>query len=177
MQDHRSTIQSTALIRHKDFQNSTSQIADNQHFSSNPPGISTFLRSIILRNYRKAAIPMDTFTDSEDSNEYRITTFSDLEAVAKKLSAKDKHFLSHREKALLVLHRSRQSREFLSLSGFAELPPEIALFKNLLELRIVKSSLTSLPREISKLTNLRRLYLDNNLLASLPSEIGSLKAL
>lgn len=65
----------------------------------------------------------------------------------------------------------------LSYNDLISLPPEIGKLTNLIKLDLYNNQLRELPSEIRQLTNLRILELRNNKLAALPPEIGQLKNL
>ncbi|KIC74911.1 Leucine-rich repeat protein SHOC-2 [Neochlamydia sp. TUME1] len=65
----------------------------------------------------------------------------------------------------------------LSMSGLTSLPPEIGQLTKLQALSLYGNQLTSLPAFLRQLTKLRMLWLDNNQLTSIPAEIGHLSQL
>src|SRR4029077_6105357 len=93
----------------------------------------------------------------------------------------DRFSLPARQPADLTakFHWSACEAAYLNLSenAFSELPEQVTLLANLLELRISDNQLTFLPDSIGRLERLRELHLRNNKLASLPESVGQLKEL
>ena len=127
-------------------------------------------------------MPNSTSDNMNFIDDFSIKDESDLATtVYRLLKKKEREPLSQYEKALIELHEAamKGSKGIIDLTGkgLNRLPREIAVFRNLIELRLSGNNLTSIPDSIGKLRKLKRLHLQNNYLSYLPPEIVSLNAL